>query len=102
MHFQPYPMYHVTTNWQQVVPKLNSRGRDLLLVSSSCVYLFSLSVGPGELGRAFKLTGRVVVSGDGGHCQAPTLAVQKFPVLMHNFRLGHGNPVKFSLFKSTK
>ena len=29
---QPYPMYHVTTNWQQVVPKLNSRGRDLLLV----------------------------------------------------------------------
>lgn len=30
---QPYPMYFVNTNWQQIVPHLNSRGRDLLLVS---------------------------------------------------------------------
>ena len=29
---QMFPMYHVTTTWQQVVPKLNGKGRDLLQV----------------------------------------------------------------------
>ncbi|RWS28379.1 Cyclin-dependent kinase 5-like protein [Leptotrombidium deliense] len=28
--YKPYPMYHPTTNFSQVVPKLNSKGRDLL------------------------------------------------------------------------
>ena len=30
--FQQYPMYHVNTTWQQVVPRLNVKGRDLLQV----------------------------------------------------------------------
>lgn len=29
-NYRMFPMYHVTTTWQQVVPKLNSKGRDLL------------------------------------------------------------------------
>ncbi|ELU06364.1 hypothetical protein CAPTEDRAFT_177254 [Capitella teleta] len=29
--YKPYPMYFVNTNWPQVVPQLNARGRDLLL-----------------------------------------------------------------------
>uniref|UniRef100_A0A2C9KRJ0 Cell division protein kinase 5 n=1 Tax=Biomphalaria glabrata TaxID=6526 RepID=A0A2C9KRJ0_BIOGL len=29
-NYRPFPMYHVSTTWQQVVPKLNSKGRDLL------------------------------------------------------------------------
>jgi len=29
---QVYPMYPVNTNWQVIVPKLNSKGRDLLVV----------------------------------------------------------------------
>ncbi|RWS02638.1 Cyclin-dependent kinase 5-like protein [Dinothrombium tinctorium] len=28
--YKPYPMYHPTTNFSQVVPKLNAKGRDLL------------------------------------------------------------------------
>jgi len=29
-------MYPVNTNWQVIVPKLNSKGRDLLVVSAFC------------------------------------------------------------------
>ncbi|KAL5006787.1 hypothetical protein ScPMuIL_015593 [Solemya velum] len=28
--FKAFPLYHVSTTWQQVVPKLSSKGRDLL------------------------------------------------------------------------
>jgi cyclin-dependent kinase 5 len=28
--FKPYPIYQANTSYNQVVPKLNSRGRDLL------------------------------------------------------------------------
>ncbi|KAK6166019.1 cyclin-dependent kinase 5 [Patella vulgata] len=28
--YKPFPLYHVTTTWQQVVPQLNGKGRDLL------------------------------------------------------------------------
>ncbi|XP_013392042.1 cyclin-dependent-like kinase 5 [Lingula anatina] len=28
--YKPYPPFHVTTNWQHVVPKLSTKGRDLL------------------------------------------------------------------------
>lgn len=34
--YKPYPMYFVNTNWQQVVPNLSSRGRDLLLSLLVC------------------------------------------------------------------
>lgn len=30
---QPFPMYHISTTWMQVVPKLNPKGRDLLQVN---------------------------------------------------------------------
>jgi cyclin-dependent kinase 5 len=33
--FKPYPMYPVNTNWQVIVPKLNSKGRELLVVCAS-------------------------------------------------------------------
>ena len=36
--FQPFPMYQVSTMWQQVVPKLNAKGRDLLQVSFKFAY----------------------------------------------------------------
>lgn len=28
--YKPFPMYHISTTWMQVVPKLNPKGRDLL------------------------------------------------------------------------
>lgn len=28
--YKPFPMYHVTTSWSQIVPRLNTKGRDLL------------------------------------------------------------------------
>jgi cyclin-dependent kinase 5 len=28
--YKPFPLYHSTTSWSQVVPRLNSKGRDLL------------------------------------------------------------------------
>ncbi|KAJ8314321.1 hypothetical protein KUTeg_008882 [Tegillarca granosa] len=28
--YKPFPMYHISTTWQQVVPKLSNKGRDLL------------------------------------------------------------------------
>jgi len=49
-YLQQYPMYHVSTTWQQVVPRLNVKGRDLLQVWQSCglyfdVFLFPRCVG---------------------------------------------------------
>ena len=37
--FQPFPMYHVSTTWMQVVPKLSPKGRDLLQVYLTSFYL---------------------------------------------------------------
>ena len=37
--YKPYPMYHMNTAWQQVVPKLNVKGRDLLQVSGCFITL---------------------------------------------------------------
>ena len=34
-----HPMYHMNTAWQQVVPKLNVKGRDLLQVSGCFITL---------------------------------------------------------------
>ena len=34
-----HPMYHMNTAWQQVVPKLNVKGRDLLQVSGCFINL---------------------------------------------------------------
>ncbi|KAI0212278.1 Cyclin-dependent-like kinase 5 [Lamellibrachia satsuma] len=34
--YKPYPVYNVQTNWQQVVPNLSSKGRDLLLSLLVC------------------------------------------------------------------
>lgn len=28
--YKPFPMYHVTASWSQIVPRLNTKGRDLL------------------------------------------------------------------------
>ena len=36
--FQPFPLYQISTMWQQVVPKLNAKGRDLLQVSFKFTY----------------------------------------------------------------
>ncbi|CAD5116204.1 DgyrCDS5120 [Dimorphilus gyrociliatus] len=30
-NYKPFPIYHVNTAWQQIVPRLNNKGRDLLL-----------------------------------------------------------------------
>ena len=43
--FQNYPLYHITTTWQKVVPKLNSKGHDLIKVTHVFnleFYLFQL------------------------------------------------------------
>ncbi|ESN96676.1 hypothetical protein HELRODRAFT_68175 [Helobdella robusta] len=34
--YKPYPLYPSSTNWLQIVPKLNSKGRDLLLSLLVC------------------------------------------------------------------
>lgn len=34
--YKAYPMYPANTNWSQIVPKLNSKGRDLLLSLMIC------------------------------------------------------------------
>ena len=41
--FQPFPMYHVSTTWMQVVPKLSPKGRDLLQVLNFFIFVMLYS-----------------------------------------------------------
>ncbi|XP_048755903.1 cyclin-dependent kinase 5-like [Ostrea edulis] len=51
--YKPFPMYHVSTTWMQVVPKLNPKGRDLLQRLLICNPSGRLSAEEGMLHQYF-------------------------------------------------
>ena len=94
--FQPYPLYFVQTNWQQVVPKLNSKGRDLLVVShqskpmpksipvcASGWTTLKLSVGTAWKWLLRPFQGKAIMRSD-GHIHAWWLLWQYWQLLLQN------------------